>query len=72
MGDEILYENFKGAFPSPRLIESKLDKFEVPVSESELNLTGLKEFLIQENLPLIVSIAEDGTGVVGRREYCTK
>ncbi len=69
---EILYENFKSAFPSPRSIESKLDKFEVPIREGELNLTKLKKYLIEENLPLIVSIAEDGTGVVGRREYCAK
>jgi hypothetical protein len=66
---EILYENFKPAFPSPSSLHTKLQKYYTVLHEGQRNLAVLKNHLLDNNLPLIVSIAEDATSVVGNREY---
>lgn len=66
---EILYENFKPAFPSPSSLHKRLDKYYTVLHEGQRNLEQLKTHLLVNNLPLVVSIAEDATSVVGKREY---
>jgi hypothetical protein len=66
---KILYENFKPAFPSPSSLHTKLQKYYTLFHEGKCNLEVLKNHLLDNNLPLIVSIAEDATSVVGKREY---
>jgi hypothetical protein len=66
---EILYENFKPAFPSPSSSHKRLDKYYTVLHEGQRNLEQLKTHLLVNNLPLVVSIAEDTTSVVGKREY---
>ena len=66
---EVLHSNFQSIFPSPRTVESKLDKYDMSVEEGKINVKMLKHFLIQHNLPMVVSIAEEATAIVGRREY---
>ncbi len=69
---EVMQQNFKGAFPSCRTIEKKIAKFEIPLREGEVGAEILKDYLLKNNLPLVCSIAEDATGVVGRREYSSE
>lgn len=69
---EIFYSNFKGAFPSPRSIEANLDKFDSCLTQGVLGISRLKDYLDTNNLPHIVSISEDATAIVGRREYHAK
>ena len=69
---EILHANIPCTFPSPRRIEEKLANLEVDLAEGELNVVYLKNFLVLNNLPLLVSIAEDATAVIQKREYHSK
>ena len=69
---EIFHSNFKGVFPSPRSIEAKLDKFDACLTEGVLGISRLKDYLVTNRLPQIVSISEDATAIVGRREYHAK
>ncbi|XP_045029595.1 uncharacterized protein LOC123477582 [Daphnia magna] len=66
---EVLSANFEGIFPSCRTIERKLSSFHKSVPEGEVNVALLKEILDKHRLPPVVSIAEDGTAIVGQREY---
>ena len=66
---EVLSANFEGVFPSCRTIERKLSSFPKSVPEGEVNVALLKEILEKHRLPPVVSIAEDGTAIVGQREY---
>lgn len=66
---EIQIENFSGVFPSVRTIQKHLKKYDFSVLEGTLNVIGLKQFLILNNLPLTVCICEDATAILGRREY---
>jgi hypothetical protein len=66
---EILCENFKPIFPLPSSLHTKLQKYYTVLHEGQRNLEVLKNHLLDNNLPLIVSIAEDATSVVGKREY---
>jgi hypothetical protein len=66
---EVLSANFEGVFPSCRTIERKLSSFHKSVPEGEVNVALVKEILEKHRLPPVVSIAEDGTAIVGQREY---
>ena len=66
---EIWNANFPGVFPCPRSIESWLDDYDLSVREGQLNIAMLKQYLVLNNFPLVVSIAEDQTGLTGTREY---
>ncbi len=66
---EILHANLDGAFPCPRTIETKLAEFDASVKEGVINAKLLKQYLCENGLPLIVSLAEDATAIVARREY---
>ncbi len=68
---EILHANSKGGLPSPRTVERKLANYNVPLKEGEINVDSLKKYLLDQNLPLVVSIAEDATAIVAKREYCS-
>ena len=69
---EIMHQNFRGAFPCTRTIENKIAKFELSLREGEVGAEIFKDYLMRNNLPLVCSIAEDATGVVGRREYSSE
>jgi hypothetical protein len=66
---EMQSENFPGIYPNVRTIQTYLKKYDFSVPEGTLNVTGLKQYLIFNNLPLTVCICEDATAIVGRREY---
>lgn len=61
--------NFLGVFPCVRTVEKKLKKFDTSPPEGQLNIAPIKQYLLENNLPLVVSLSEDATSVVGRREY---
>ena len=70
---EVMHENFRRGFPSPRTIEKKIAKFVLLlIREGEIGAEVFKDYLLRNNLPLVCSIAEDATGVVGRREYSSE
>ena len=69
---EVMHENFRRGFPSPRTIEKKIAKFELLLREGKIGAEFFKDYLLRYNLPLVCSIAEDATGVVGRREYSSE
>ena len=46
-----------------------IKKFNHSVPEGHLNVKGLKKYLTDNNLPLMVCVCEDATALVGRREY---
>ena len=66
---EVLYRNLPGAVPCLSTIKSKLAQFDGSVPEGLLNVKYLKEFLVNNNLPLIVALSEDCTAIVSKREY---
>ncbi|EFX70567.1 hypothetical protein DAPPUDRAFT_328025 [Daphnia pulex] len=66
---EVLCANFHGAVPGLRTVKSKLSRYDRSVPEGVVNVKYLKDFLIQNNLPLIVSISEDCTAIVSQRNY---
>ena len=69
---EILHANIPCRFPSPRRIEEKLANLKVDLAEGVLNVVYFENFLILNNLPLLVSIAEDATAVILKPEYHSK
>ena len=67
---EFLSANLPAIIPTPRVIESKLAKFEAPVVEEKFYAEELKKFLILNNCPLVVSISEDVSALIPKFEYC--
>ncbi|KAK4007844.1 hypothetical protein OUZ56_012995 [Daphnia magna] len=66
---EIFHVNFKGVFPSPRTMGERLAKHQTFIPEGVVNVEGLKEYLTLHNLPMMVSLSEDATAAVGKRQY---
>ena len=60
----IFKRNFEGAFPCVRTVEAKIAQYDMS--------TMLKKYLDENNMPLVVSIAEDATAIVPKREYCSR
>ena len=69
---EVLNANFQGIFPCTRTIQSKLDAFESTSVEGHVNAKRLKDYLIQNDLPMVVSLSEDATGVIQQAQYSSK
>ena len=69
---EILKENFEGAFPCVRTVEAKIAQYDMSREKGENNAAMLKKYLDENNMPLVVSIAEDATAIVPKREYCSR
>jgi hypothetical protein len=65
---KIIFENFKPACPSPSCLHTKLQKYYTVLHEEQRNLVVLKNHLLDNSLLLIVSIVEDATSVVRKRE----
>ena len=69
---EIFNANFQGVFPSTTTIHRRLSSFNMSANEGSLNLHIVKNYLLSNGAPLVVSLSEDASGVVGRREYYAK
>jgi len=69
---EIFNANFKGVFPSLTTVNKRLSQFNSSADEGSTNIQLIKDFLVSNGAPLVVSFSEDATGVVGRREYHPK
>nr|CAH0104464.1 unnamed protein product [Daphnia galeata] len=65
---EIFHANFKRVFPSPRTMGERLAKHQTFIPEGVVNVEGLKEYLTLHNLPMMVSLSEDATAAVGKRQ----
>ncbi len=68
---EVLYENLD-AFPSPRTVQARIADYDDTVPEGQVNVKKLKDYLVKHQLPFIVTLAEDATSIVGKREYHCK
>lgn len=68
---EVFYTNLAGAIPCLSTVKSKLYQYDGSVPEGVINVKYLKDFLIQNNLPFIVSLSEDCSAIVAKREYDT-
>ncbi|KAK4045387.1 hypothetical protein OUZ56_032994 [Daphnia magna] len=68
---EVFYTNMAGAIPCLSTVKSKLYQYDGSVPEGVINVKYLKDFLIQNNLPFIVSLSEDCSAIVAKREYDT-
>jgi hypothetical protein len=68
---EVLYTNFQGAIPCQRPIKSRLSRYDGSVPEGVVNVKYFNDFLIQNNLPLIVSVSQECTAIVLQRDYDT-
>ena len=66
---EIFSCNLKGVVPSRRSIDRKIAKFQIREKEGEVRILDLVDYLRKNDLPLVVSIAEDATAVTGKLEY---
>ena len=66
---EMLHANFQGIFPSIRIVGNRISRFRVPTKEAEVYVTPVKQFIEDNKLPPVISISEDATAIVGRREY---
>ncbi|KAE8738373.1 hypothetical protein FOCC_FOCC016152, partial [Frankliniella occidentalis] len=60
---EFLAINLPDSLPSIATVERVLQKHSKPVIEGSFRFQELKEFLVQNNFPLKVTISEDGTRV---------
>ena len=68
---KILKENFEEVFPCVRTVEAKIAQYDMSREEGEINATMLKKYLDENNMPLVVSIAEDATAIVPKRVLFT-
>jgi len=66
---EVMCSNFPGVFPYVRTVQRTLKKFDNSAPEGQLNIGALKKYLVENNLPLVGTVSEDCTAIVGRREY---
>lgn len=67
---EFLLKNFN--LPSVITIKRYINKSISDVNEGKVCAEELYKFLIQNNYPLVVSVAEDGTKITEVVEYCSK
>lgn len=65
---EILYSNLKSSIPSPSTVLKNIHGSE-RINESVIRFSELSEFLEARNLPKIIWISEDATGITGRIHY---
>lgn len=66
---ETLYANLSDILPSLSTLYRFSLSNKISVEEGELNLKGLKLFLEERNLPMVVWISEDATRITGKIEY---
>ena len=66
---EILHANMSGGIPSARTIQNRIEKLSMRLKEGEINALAVKNFLVENNLPLVVAVSQDGTTVSGRRKH---
>ena len=59
--------NFKGILPSKRTTESNLKKH--VAFTVEVTIKPVKDYIIENHLPLAVNISEDCTSISGTRQY---
>lgn len=71
-GYEFLAANLPGVVPSFKTVTRSLYDCHSSVPEGTLNIAPLVSHLKNNKLPMFVSIAEDATAVISRREYCRK
>lgn len=64
--------NLRGVLPSLSATNKYIQKYEYRVDEGIFRAKQLKSYLIERNLPLIVSLSEDGTRISNRIEYDSK
>jgi hypothetical protein len=62
---------FTAPYPCLSTIKSRLSQYDGSVPEGVINVKYLKDFLVKKNLPFIVSLSEDCTAIVSKREYGT-
>lgn len=67
-----LQANLRGALPSIKSVNRYIHQSHEYISEGVLRHNELYSYLTERKLPLIVSISEDATRVVGRPQYCRK
>lgn len=66
---EMLYKNLPASLPSISVVERTLREYSSQVIEGVFRFQELKEFLINNDLPLKVCISEDGTRVQPHFSY---
>ena len=67
---ETIQKNLEGAMPSLPSTNRYIRKFNCHIIEGILRCDELKVYLEERNLPLVVSLSEDGTRIVDRVQYC--
>lgn len=67
---DTIQKNLEAALPSLASTNRYIRKFNCHVTEGVLRCDELKVYLEERNLPLVVSLSEDGTRIVDRVQYC--
>lgn len=65
-----IQKNLEAALPSLSSTNRYIRKFNCHIIEGVLRCDELKVYLEERNLPLVVSLSEDGTRIVDRVQYC--
>lgn len=65
-----IQKNLEAALPSLSSTNRYIRKFNCHITEAVLRCDELKVYLEERNLPLVVSLLEDGTRIVDRVQYC--
>lgn len=68
---ETLYANLKKSIPSLITIQRHINNSD-QVVEASLRFEQLSKFLSERELPMVVWVSEDATGITGRIQYCSK
>lgn len=68
---DTIQKNLEAALPSLSSTNRYIRKFNCHVTEGVLRCDELKVYLEERNLPLVVSLSEDGTRIVDRVQYCS-
>jgi hypothetical protein len=75
MGGKLTYQtlqaNNKGGIPSLSSTYKFINKTRRPFTEGQIRTKELKKYLLEQNLPMVVSLSEDATGISGRIQYDT-
>lgn len=69
---QTIQNNLRGAMPSLQSTNRYIQKTHTFISEGILRSNELYLYLKERNLPLVVSISEDATRIVGRTQYDRK
>ncbi|KAK5647414.1 hypothetical protein RI129_002306 [Pyrocoelia pectoralis] len=69
LGYETFYVNLKKSIPSPTVICRSVQNLEC-IDEATVRFQQLSIFLNQNNLPRVIWVSEDGTGITGKIQYC--